>query len=111
MNLNRTVELAIAALEAPELCGEILSVTNDSILKSLESKGVIFGDQNFKNDLSEPRISILTGSDDYWNVTSGKVKHICSFHAAVQTIVGWFSQGPIKVSNASNLSTQLLCSG
>ncbi|KAG0423371.1 hypothetical protein HPB47_000846 [Ixodes persulcatus] len=93
------------ALEVPEICGEILCVTDTSLIQNLQSKGMTLADLPLKNEIPEPGVNILIGSHYYWKVTTGSVKRINSSLAAVETIFGLSLQGPGKVSNASNVCT------
>ncbi|XP_042146263.1 uncharacterized protein LOC121835823 [Ixodes scapularis] len=96
-------EIVIEALEVPEICGEILGITDGDLINSLQGQGITLADLPVGDCQRERGVSILIGADYYWRVTTGNVHRVSPSLTAVETIFGWSLQGPLKVNNAANV--------
>ncbi|KAG0430981.1 hypothetical protein HPB47_022205 [Ixodes persulcatus] len=76
-------KIVVEALEVPEICGEILTLTDGDIIRNLQRRGITLADLPVGDCQGERGVSILIGADYYWKVTAGN--------------------GPVKVSNAPNV--------
>ncbi|KAG0445050.1 hypothetical protein HPB47_000994 [Ixodes persulcatus] len=100
---HKNTEIVIEALEVPEICGEILSITDDDMINSLQGQGITLADSSLRGCFSEPGVSVLIGADYHWRVTSGNVHRVSPSLTALETIFGWSVHGPLKVNNAANV--------
>ncbi|GFQ72723.1 integrase catalytic domain-containing protein [Trichonephila clavata] len=75
-----TDQISAANIPSPEL---------DNISQTVHLENLVLADSP---DCQEP-ITILIGADNYYDVVTGKVKHLSKKLVAVETIIGWRLQG------------------
>ncbi|GFY75350.1 integrase catalytic domain-containing protein [Trichonephila inaurata madagascariensis] len=83
-----TNQISAANIPPPEL---------DNIPQTVQLENLVFADSP---DCKEP-IIILIGADYYYDVVTGKIKHLSKKLVAVETIFGWCLQGRNSESQSS----------
>ncbi|KAG0417749.1 hypothetical protein HPB47_005380 [Ixodes persulcatus] len=68
-------EIVVEALEVPEICGEILTLTDGDIIRNLQRQGITLADLPVGDCQGERGVGILIGADYYWRVTTGNVSN------------------------------------
>ncbi|GFY36468.1 transposable element Tcb2 transposase [Trichonephila clavipes] len=89
-----TDQISVANIPAPEL---------DNIPQAVQLGNLVLADSP---DCQEP-ITILIGADYYYDVVTGKIKHLSKKLVAVETIFGWCLQGR-NSENQSSLALSVI---
>lgn len=86
----------IEAVVTPKVCTALMKVPGENIQKEMNKRGLQLAD--FAGD-DEPELSVLIGSDYYWQIVSGRVERLTNSLVALESTFGWAVQGPVAVSS------------
>ncbi|XP_077547597.1 uncharacterized protein LOC144159784 [Haemaphysalis longicornis] len=93
-NTERPVH--IEALEVDAICNEHIPVPDDQVIKTREAMRLDTRALCARG-FEETKITILIGSDHYWDLVTGNVKPVTTKLKAVETLLGWTVQGPLPL--------------
>ncbi|KAH7977292.1 hypothetical protein HPB49_000327 [Dermacentor silvarum] len=91
-----TNEITIDALEVPEISGVTSPPADGTIITMMTNLGLVPADARLEaTTFREDEISILIGSDFYWDVVTGQVSRLSPQVTAVETRFEWTVQGTL----------------
>ncbi|KAK0150107.1 hypothetical protein N1851_009132 [Merluccius polli] len=93
---DRQQRTEIEAVVTPKVCTALMKVPGEHIQKEMNKRGLQLAD--FVGD-DEPELSVLIGSDYYWQIVSGRVERLTESLVALESTFGWAVQGPVAVSS------------
>ncbi|XP_037505817.1 uncharacterized protein LOC119382165 [Rhipicephalus sanguineus] len=88
--------VTLEALTIPEMCSVTSPPLDPNILHLLGEREYNVADSFQPTTWQPEEISVLIGSDAYWQVTTGKIDRINERLTAIDTTFGWMVQGPVK---------------
>lgn len=68
---NKEQRIEIEAVVTPRVCTAVMKVPGDHIQREMKGRGLQLAD--FPGD-EKPELSVLIGSDYYWQIVSGRVE-------------------------------------
>lgn len=87
--------IPIEALEIESIRNQPIPNPNEEMLRELRSRGI--DTKSISNERNaEDSISLLIGSDFYWEIGTGKVLTVRHRMRALETRLGWTLQGPTQ---------------
>lgn len=102
--VNNGCEIDIEALEIENISNAIITLPGENIRFDMQSKGIIL--THSVDDLSNKnRISLLIGTDNYWNLVTGRIERLDQHLVALETEIGWSIQG--RVSEGCNTTVSM----
>ncbi|XP_037521503.1 uncharacterized protein LOC119398758 [Rhipicephalus sanguineus] len=87
--------VTLEAFTIPEICCVTSPPLDPNILYLLGEREYNVADSFQPTTWQPEEISVLIGSDAYWQVTTGKIDRISSTITAINTTFGWMVQGPM----------------
>ncbi|KAH7966114.1 hypothetical protein HPB49_013891 [Dermacentor silvarum] len=93
---HSTKETTIDALEVPEISAVTSPLADGAIITMMTHHGLVPADAcSEATTFREDKISILIGSDFYWDVVTGHISRLSPQVTAVETRFGWTVQGTL----------------
>ncbi|XP_077545161.1 uncharacterized protein LOC144158266 [Haemaphysalis longicornis] len=90
---NNGKQVVIDALEVPSICVVTSPPITDDTVRLMHDHGLFAADTSPASAYMDDHISILIGSDFYWQVTSGNISRLTPHLTTVETMFGWTLQG------------------
>ncbi|KAH7963247.1 hypothetical protein HPB52_020256 [Rhipicephalus sanguineus] len=88
--------VTLEALTIHEICSVTSLPLDPNILHLLGEREYNVADSFQPTTWQPEEISVLIGSDAYWQVTTGRIDRINERLTAIDTTFGWMVQGPVK---------------
>lgn len=100
--------MEIEALEIDTICNDDIPMPDDHIVRTMQEMPVDTRAICTQRS-SEANISILIGSDHYWDRVTGNVKAVTMALKAVETLLGWTIQGLLPLgTNATHCASVIV---
>lgn len=93
---HKQQRIEIEAVVTPQVCTALMKVPGEQIQKEMKRRGLQLADSD--GDY-KPELSVLIGSDYYWQIVSGRVERLTKSLVALESTFGWAVQGPMTVSS------------
>ncbi|KAL7881123.1 hypothetical protein SRHO_G00033770 [Serrasalmus rhombeus] len=93
---DKQQRIEIEAVVTPQVCTALMKVPGEHIQKEMKRRGLQLADCD--GDY-KPELSVLIGSDYYWQIVSGRVERLTKSLVALESTFGWAVQGPMAVSS------------
>ncbi|XP_037520499.1 uncharacterized protein LOC119397132 [Rhipicephalus sanguineus] len=103
--------VTLEALEVPEVCTVTSPPLNIEVLELLSARRYDAADMFDPETWHPEDVSILSGSDAYWKVATGKIDRLNEQLTAVETSFGWTVQGSSSHYEARATSALFLSAG
>ncbi|KAL7824555.1 hypothetical protein SRHO_G00098440 [Serrasalmus rhombeus] len=105
---DKQQRIEIEAVVTPQVCTALMKVPGEHIQKEMKRRGLQLADCD--GDY-KPELSVLIGSDYYWQIVSGRVERLTKSLVALESTFGWAVQGPMAVSSMTESTCMniLLC--
>lgn len=85
--------VCLGALQVPSICGATSPQVTDDARELMDAHGLLAADLCLTSTHMSQHISLLIGSDYYWQITSGQILRLTLHLTAVETLLGWTLQG------------------
>lgn len=93
---DKQQKIEIEAVVTPQVCTALMKVPGEHIQKEMKRRGLQLADCDGDH---KPELSVLIGSDYYWQIVSGRVERLTKSLVALESTFGWAVQGPMAVSS------------